>query len=113
VLNVLKLYTFLKSIDVILLQLSILILAGVNAVGFMIVTDVGVPTSYLVILGFYGSVILTVVPLASTCVSSVQADKSTVPVSPIQFCIDNVRKLGILSNKNWRLSSPIIPDAVF
>jgi hypothetical protein len=65
--------------------LSTVIPLGVSTVGFSRLMLVGVPTSYLVTLGFCGSIILTLVPEASTCLISVHEVKSTLPVRLVQF----------------------------
>jgi hypothetical protein len=85
IVNDLLLGILTKSIEPILLEESTTTLFGLIDVGLIILTIVGVPTSYLVIGAFSGIIILQETPLASTCLISVQGVKSTFPVIPVQF----------------------------
>jgi len=105
IVNVLLFGTLTRSIDVMLLLLSIVIPLGVRTEGLINLIDVGVPSSYLVkespvaipfVIVPSGTNTLIVVPLASTSAMSLQLRKSISSVKLIQFCTENFVNLVVL-----------------
>lgn len=84
------------SKDVIFLYPSTSTPLGYNTVGLIILTSVGMPNSYLVILELLGIVILTDVPLASTSSRLANDERSIVPVRFEQSYIENVTRSSTL-----------------
>jgi hypothetical protein len=96
---------FLTSKDVILYALSITTPLGCNEVGLIMLTDVGVPNSYLVTLDPVGIVTLIDVPLASTSSKLEYSDKSISSVNPVQPYIQNVIRFLTLDKSTFTIFS--------